>query len=96
MGRTSELDISTTGNICIFSTGALGFLVTGETKFDAVGNYGILDQRLAMKWVKENIQAFGGDPNRVKLCSARRALVVLLLLLLGWRGFTTPSELIDL
>ncbi|XP_041376991.1 cAMP-regulated D2 protein-like [Gigantopelta aegis] len=50
-----------------YRLGALGFLVTGQTKFDAVGNYGILDQRLAMKWVKENIRAFGGDPSRVTL-----------------------------
>ncbi len=47
--------------------GVLGFLATGNGPKDIKGNFGILDQRLAIAWVKDNIDAFGGDPNEVRL-----------------------------
>eukprot|EP01117_Protostelium_nocturnum_P010028 TRINITY_DN3576_c0_g2_i1.p1 TRINITY_DN3576_c0_g2~~TRINITY_DN3576_c0_g2_i1.p1 ORF type:complete len:537 (-),score=129.42 TRINITY_DN3576_c0_g2_i1:27-1637(-) len=49
--------------IANYRIGPLGFLVTGSFK----GNFGILDQLLALNWVKENIEGFGGDPNRVTI-----------------------------
>ena len=48
-----------------FRVGALGFLYLGE-EF-ASGNLGVLDLVLALKWVRENIGALGGDPDNVTL-----------------------------
>jgi carboxylesterase type B len=50
-----------------FKIGILGFLATGNGPNDIKGNFGILDQRLAINWVKDNIDVFGGDPNDVRL-----------------------------
>ncbi len=46
-------------------TGALGFLLTGLEDGQASGNFGILDQKMALKWVYNNIEAFGGDNQKV-------------------------------
>jgi carboxylesterase type B len=42
---------------------ATGFLSTGDS--NAPGNYALLDQVAALRWVQENIRAFGGNPNEV-------------------------------
>eukprot|EP00058_Branchiostoma_floridae_P007719 XP_002593207.1 hypothetical protein BRAFLDRAFT_72715 [Branchiostoma floridae] len=49
-----------------YRLGVLGFLTAGTGKNASKGNYGIMDQRLAMQWVQENIDAFGGDPKQTK------------------------------
>lgn len=46
--------------------GVLGFYATGTGPNDIKGNFGVLDQRLAIAWTKANIGAFGGDPNQVR------------------------------
>lgn len=46
--------------------GALGFLaLPGVPRVH--GNSGLLDQQLALRWVMENIEAFGGDPSKVAI-----------------------------
>lgn len=42
-----------------------GFFSTGDEH--AAGNWGLKDQVLALKWVKANIEKFGGDPDRITL-----------------------------
>nr|QCC89025.1 carboxylesterase 10 [Meteorus pulchricornis] len=46
-----------------FRLGALGFLSTED--MISPGNQGMKDQAQSIRWVNENIRAFGGDPNRV-------------------------------
>jgi para-nitrobenzyl esterase len=54
-----------------YRLGAFGFLahpeLSAEAPYKASGNYGLLDQALALQWVKDNIAAFGGNPNQVTI-----------------------------
>lgn len=54
-----------------YRMGIFGFFshpgLTSESKYHASGNYGLLDQNASLKWIKENISAFGGDPNLITI-----------------------------
>ncbi|MEU4495586.1 carboxylesterase family protein [Streptomyces sp. NPDC023998] len=54
-----------------YRLGALGFLahpaLSDESAEHASGDYGLMDQQAALRWVRRNIGAFGGDRNRVTL-----------------------------
>lgn len=54
-----------------YREGVFGFFahpeLSAESPYGASGNYGFLDQVAAINWVKENIGAFGGDPERITI-----------------------------
>lgn len=56
MHNTQFINVS----MCVYVT---GFLSTGDQA--AKGNYGLLDQIQALRWISENIGFFGGDSNRI-------------------------------
>lgn len=68
-----------------YRLGPFGFLahpeLTAESPHHSSGNYGFLDQLAALKWIKNNITAFGGDPSCVTIAgqsagaSSVRALI---------------------
>ncbi len=54
-----------------YRLGALGFMchpaLNKESDRGISGNYGILDQIMALQWIHDNIAAFGGDPDKVTI-----------------------------
>ncbi|MDE2163692.1 MAG: carboxylesterase family protein [Alphaproteobacteria bacterium] len=67
--------IAARGHVIVVSInyrlGVLGWLahpeLSAESPLGISGNYGLLDQIQALKWVKQNIGAFGGDPAKVTI-----------------------------
>lgn len=54
-----------------YRLGALGWLahpdLSAESRDGVSGNYGLMDQIAALRWVRRNIAAFGGDPDKVTI-----------------------------
>ena len=54
-----------------YRVGPFGFLahpeLSAEASYGASGNYGLLDQIAALRWVSDNIASFGGDPTRITI-----------------------------
>lgn len=50
-----------------YRVGGFGFLAGKEIFADGASNLGLLDQRMGLEWVADNIASFGGDPNRVTI-----------------------------
>ncbi|XP_046544374.1 carboxylesterase 4A-like [Haliotis rubra] len=71
-GQGSSLDgsnIAITGDVIVvtinYRLDVFGFLSTGDSS--SLGNYGLWDQQLAMRFVRDNIAAFGGNPNSITI-----------------------------
>lgn len=52
-----------------YRLGAFGFISSSELQAEnkTIANYGLLDQVMALKWIKENIANFGGDENNITI-----------------------------
>ena len=50
-----------------YRLGILGFLAGSELTIEGNINLGLHDQRMALRWVHENIASFGGDPEKVTI-----------------------------
>ena len=68
-----------------YRLGPLGFLahpaLSAESGHAFSGNYGLLDQIEALKWVRENITRFGGDPGRITVMGQSSGAVDICLLM---------------
>jgi len=68
-----------------YRLGPMGFLahpaLTAESEHHSSGNYGLLDQLQALRWVQENIAKFGGDPGRVTVMGQSSGAVDICLLM---------------
>jgi para-nitrobenzyl esterase len=68
-----------------YRLGPMGFFahpaLTAESEHHSSGNYGLLDQLQALKWVHENISRFGGDPGRVTVMGQSAGAVDICLLM---------------
>ena len=72
--RYAGMTLARNGIVAItanYREGIFGFFahpeLSKETAYRGSGNYGFLDQVAAIQWVKENISAFGGDPDRITI-----------------------------
>lgn len=68
INRPAGLDLASEGVIVVtvqYRSNIFGWF-TLEYE-DAPGNLGLLDQNLALVWVKDNIKRFGGDPNKITI-----------------------------
>lgn len=50
-----------------YRVAGFGFMPGREIQEDGAGNAGLLDQRMGLEWVADNIAAFGGDPDKVTI-----------------------------
>ena len=73
-----------------YRLGALGWLgsakLSGAEDGDGIGNYGMKDQVAALHWVRDNISAFGGDPDNVTVFGSASGANAVAMLMLSRRA----------
>ncbi|KAF9019189.1 alpha/beta-hydrolase [Hymenopellis radicata] len=65
---------------------AFGFLASEEIVQSGNANLGLKDQRLALRWIQENIASFGGDPNKVTIWGESAGSVSVIAQVLAYGG----------
>ena len=88
--------MSTNGNGFIsveiqYRLGAFGFLSSRDVKRNGKVNAGLLDQRFALQWVQDNIEKFGGDPNKVTLAGESAGAGAVMLQAMAYGGQQKPT-----
>ncbi|KAF5385567.1 hypothetical protein D9757_006799 [Collybiopsis confluens] len=95
--RSLELDEPVIYVSMNYRLAAWGFLASKEVKDARVGNLGLQDQRLALRWVQKYIGAFGGDPTKVTIwgesAGAVSVALQMAILIMYDMGSTFPSWL---
>ena len=64
---SQQADMPVVGVSFNYRLGPLGFLAGSALAAEGNVNLGLHDQRLALQWVKENIEAFGGDSEKITI-----------------------------
>ncbi|KAK9341933.1 Alpha/Beta hydrolase protein [Lipomyces starkeyi] len=81
LGKTPIIGVSINYRLSGF-----GFLASEEIRHAGGLNAGIQDQRLALKWIKENIAEFGGDPDNISLWGESGGAVSVAIHLVAYGG----------
>lgn len=85
-----DLDTPVIGVSFNYRLSAFGFLCGSEALEAGIANNGFRDQRLALRWINENIGSFGGDPSKVTIWGESSGAESVSAQVLAYNGKTRP------